>query len=451
MFTTYLQNHLQQLSGNKFIIIIWISILFSACNIFQQARKPVPVVEEEKKEEVQQEITIVPDTTQAMKDSIAIAKKLEEIEKTKWAKKDSYNIAFILPFSIDAEELYYLMDNENVTTYQPLAAITFYEGALQALDTLRKLHINLEVFTFDVAKDSIKMQKLINSGALDAMDVLIGPIFNECLIPAAQFAKEKEIFLISPLSPSQSITEKNPFYVLMNPTLTTQLQKIASYLQNKRITTNTIIISQEGMALEQNLAEDFKNALQGNMYKSYSGSITLVTSISELQNSIKPGIENYIFIASLDELFVNQLLRSISLASRNENISVIGLSGILNFETVSLDYLESLHFQYPESYYIDRLAPRTLRFKNDFIAKYDAAPDDYAARGFDITLYTGFLLNANGPDIRKGFNSAKPVQYLLGPLRFTEVKNAADSTEYFENSGVTLLRLSNYRFEKVVD
>ncbi|HET8963805.1 MAG TPA: hypothetical protein VFM99_07905, partial [Chitinophagales bacterium] len=188
-----------------------------------------------------------------------------------------------------------------------------------------------------------------------------------------------------------------------------------------------------------------------NIYKSYSGSITLVTSISELQNSIKPGIENYIFIASLDELFVNQLLRSISLASRNESISVIGLSGILNFETVSLDYLESLHFQYPESYYIDPLAPRTLRFKNDFIAKYDAAPDDYAARGFDITLYTGFLLNTNGPDIRKGFDAAKPVQYLLGPLRFTEVKNETDSTEYFENSGVTLLRLSNYRFEKVAD
>lgn len=73
MFTTYLQNHLQQLSGNKFIIIIWISILFSACNIFQQARKPAPVVEEEKSRSTK-EITIVPDTTQAMKDSIAIAK-----------------------------------------------------------------------------------------------------------------------------------------------------------------------------------------------------------------------------------------------------------------------------------------------------------------------------------------------------------------------------------------
>lgn len=74
-------------------------------------------------------------------------------------------------------------------------------------------------------------------------------------------------------------------------------------------------------------------------------------------------MENFIFIASLDELFISKLLRSISLASRNENISVIGLSGILNFETISLDYLESLHFQYPESYYIDPLAPRTLRFK----------------------------------------------------------------------------------------
>lgn len=453
MFTIYLQNHLPQLNGNKYISIFALCILLSACALFQPAKTPVAVVEEKEENTAveQEEIIAVTDTVPADEDTVVTDAIADEITDAKWNKRHSYNIALILPFSIDAEELYYLMENDNVTAFQPLAAISFYEGALQALDTLRSMQVNLQVFTFDIAKDSSAMLQLIHSGSLDSMDVLIGPVFNECLIPAARFAKEHEIFLISPLSPSPSITDDNPFYILMNPTLGTQLQALANGLKSNHTAVNTVIICRPDMPLEQKLAADFKQALMENPQNPYAKNISVATSIEALHDSLRTGSENFIFIASLDELFVNQVLRNLSLASRNDLISVSGLGSILNFETVSLDYLESLHFHFPESYYIDPLAPRTLRFKNDFIARYNAAPDEYAARGFDITLYAGYLLYANGPDIRRGFDLAKPTQYLLAPIQLKAVTDGGDWVEYYENRGVTVLKLSNYRFEKVYD
>ena len=55
------------------------------------------------------------------------------------------------------------MDEENITGYQPLGSLEFYEGALMALDTLKKLGVNLNVTVYNNKKDSLATSVLMRS------------------------------------------------------------------------------------------------------------------------------------------------------------------------------------------------------------------------------------------------------------------------------------------------
>lgn len=440
------QNHLQPLSGNKFILIFLLGLLLSACDIFHKGR----AIETNTKEPevISADIPEKEITESEVNDTEENITIESSEKKTKWEKKASYNIAFILPFSIDAGQLYTLMNDDNITTYQPLAAISLYEGALLALDSLKAMHINLEVHVFNAAKDSNNITTLFTDGSLDSMDLIFGPVFNECLIPAARYAKEAETYLISPLSPSLNIASDNPFYVMANASLNTQLRKSAEFLNAKKESVNIIIVHQADNANEIKLASDFEAQLDASQPDSYWRSVSVVQSIASIENMLEPTMLNCIFLATQNELFVNQILRTASLVTKNHNVMLMGLSSVLNFESVSLDYLEALNFHYPNSFWVDPLAPRVRKFKDNFVEKYKAAPDEFAYRGYDLTLYAGYLLWQYGPDIAKGFDKAKPVTHLLSPVQFSPEKKGNDSIQFYENQSITILRYSNFRFEK---
>lgn len=412
----------------------------SSCNLFSHGKKsnePVVVkkdTEEKKTEEKTEE------KNEEKKDEIK--------EKPETKKKDAYNITYLLPFAIDEAELNQLLGEDKISGYQPLGTLEFYEGALIALDTLKKYGVNLNVSVFDNKKDSLSTALLLNNPTMKNTDLIIGPVFNESLKAAAAYAKQNNIYMLSPLSPSSNITSDNEYFLMANSTLHTQLEKTIEYVIKDHANANFILVYRNEKENESKIAAEFRSGF--DKLKLANPRMTLRETYSF--SGIAPNLNadnNYIFITSNEELFVNSLLRDLSKSSRENNITLLGLQSILSFESVSLDYFENLHLHYPTAYYVDQDLSKTKKFNEAFISKYDVKPSEYAYRGYDITLYFGNLLKNYGPAINANLEQPNAMAgQMLGNFKFRACQ-AGDTINFFENQNISILRYENYKFQKV--
>lgn len=426
-------------------MVIIIGLMFlSACSVIYPPRTtPIPPIEV-KTEPVDQNTTTTETKTgnEKAKDSVATSVPLKS-----WAKKDRYTISFVLPFSTDEAELLKLMGEDKITGYQPLASLEFYEGALIALDTLERLGIKLNVQVFNHLKDSLSTAMLLQKEEIKKSDVIIGPVFNESLKAAAPIAKKQEVYLVSPLSPSNTFADTNKYFVMANPAITTQLSSMVDYVLDNNVAANFIVVYRSDKSAEMKIAEEFKAAFNAQKGSS-AATLKEVNNFAGISSNINGG-GNFVFIAGNDELYINGLIRDLSKIGRSNDITLIGLQNILSLESVSLDYFESLHFHYPTGYYVDQKLPQVKEFNAAFEARYSTRPSDYAYRGYDVMMYFGTMLNTYGPDLSLSGGKVNPtLRYMMYPLEFKAVKNAGGVIDYLENAKITILKYEDYHFQK---
>ncbi|MEZ5014896.1 MAG: hypothetical protein R2794_11455 [Chitinophagales bacterium] len=159
--------------------------------------------------------------------------------------------------------------------------------------------------------------------------------------------------------------------------------------------------------------------------------------------------QNYIFIASADELYINSSLRELSKLSRNNDIILLGMEFITSMESIPLDYFENLQLEFATSYWVDQNTARVRDFNTGFTEKYRIRPSGFAYRGYDLTLYFGSMLFTYGPGLGFDQDVYNPVRFkMLYPYYF-ETSGADGRTDYLENKHVTILQYRNFRFVKV--
>jgi hypothetical protein len=254
--------------------------------------------------------------------------------------------------------------------------------------------------------------------------------------------------MVSPLSPASHITNHNAFYVMANATLQTQLEKMLEYICEQDPHASFTVVVRTEKENEVKIAAEFKHAYENlrsafpdiSYREVYSGS------------GISSGIQlkgNYVFIASNEELFVNSLLRDLSVFSRSGDVTLLGLASILNFESVPLDYFETLHLHFPTAYWTDDESQRMKAFRNNFYNRYEVPPSEYACRGYDLTLYFGGLLLAYGPSLSQGFEKSNLLRdYMLGDFQFLPCK-ADGEIKFYENQNISVIKYEEYKFVKV--
>jgi len=438
------QNHLQQLSGNKFYMFFIASImLLSSCGILRPtpSSRTTPETNTKTPEVVVTETK--PTTTEKAKDSIAAA-----ISSKSWAKKDKYDIAILLPFSTDEGELLKLMGDNKVTGYQPLASLEFYEGALIALDTLNRLGFKLNIHVYNNLRDSLSTALIMQKDAFKKTDLIIGPIFNDGLKAAVPIAQKNETYLLSPLSPVNTFTDSNKYFIMANPPIESQFEATIKQILKTQQDANIIVVYRTDKPNEVKIGREFSDAF--NKVKGSSSSklseVANFTGISEHLNDK----ENYVFIAGNDELYINGLIRDLSKSSRSNSITLVGLQNMLSLESVSLDYFETLNLHYPSPYWIDQNAPQVKEFNEVFEARYATRPSEFAYRGYDMMMYFATMLNTYGPDLSASCGKVNPtLRYLMYPIAFKQVKLQDGTINFIENSTITILKYEDYRFVKV--
>jgi len=465
-------NHRQLLNGSKLLVLLIVVLnVFSACEFLriQPARKPYDptkdrkvrtvdemedktkedeAVEKEDNSEELDTVALKPDIENPLdtllEDTLAIMPidtffTNEDFSKTDLGiEKTNFTFAILLPFK--ASDFYNASEQDTILERSKIA-IELYEGMIIGLEQLTGFGMNIDTYVYDTENSESTTESIINQLYSYPLDLIIGPVYNKNLRLVAEYAKTNNIYQLSPLSPSNNITEKNPYFIQVNPTIDSHSSKMATYINNNFLGANIMSIVRN-KEQEMNLAGIFE-AIDG-------ATKVVVNAEIDLETYMDPNRTNVVIVPSFNELFVNETLRRLNILSQKYNITVFGMpKWIENMKSMDYNYLENLNYHYTDDFYVKEDNEYHNAFYNTYVERFKTKPGRNAYKGFDMIIYFGRMLS-EGTELSAHFED--PIEkgiyndFYLQPSYF---KNQVDTFDFFENKFVHLLKMQDYKVQKI--
>lgn len=371
----------------------------------------------------------------------------------------AYNVDFVLPFLTDR-----YLGSEDKVDDNSLWSLHFYSGAKLALDDMRNdARVNYNVNVQDSRASEARVQAIVASPEFNQSQVVIGPYLKGSVTALAEAARGKETVLISPYSASGGISENNPNYVQVNPTLETHMRSLLQHAYRTQGADRIVLVTGTDPNQKARLAylqDEFK-ILSGN------AEIEPLEEVQVDMNDANTSLRDYmrgrktVFIVPIyeDESFVANFLRVLYSETRDDfgqNVAVYGLPQWIDFTRINFDYYEGTNVHVSSSVYIDKLNPAVREFRRKFYERYAALPRDEAYVGYDVTRYFLRMAAEHGTRFQYALE-ANPEDLMHTRFRFQPVAVvSADATNFeqatldrFENKFVNILRFRDYSFKRV--
>jgi len=195
---------------------------------------------------------------------------------------EKFKIAVLLPMMYESlENTYYIRNNKFI--------MDLYAGITYSLSNLDSTNSLIEIFPFDTKRDPDVVNEIIDSGYLDGMDLIIGPLYSKPVSIIKQYCLENKLLMINPLSSNHEIIEDNNYSLLFNPSLKTIANKAADYAIDRFQENKNVIIFYEKKSTDSLIAKIYENRLDlSNFNIIYSKGVSLEDSrliLDSLTNS----------------------------------------------------------------------------------------------------------------------------------------------------------------------
>ncbi|SJZ98732.1 substrate-binding protein [Chitinophaga eiseniae] len=355
-------------------------------------------------------------------------------------KKPTYNIALFAPLFLDSA---FANSNDIPGRTMPryvLPGLEFYEGAQLALDSLQQLGYNLKVNVYDT-KGRQNVSSLINNKTLDATDLIIGSFSTPELKEVSDFAKKKEINLVSGTLPNDAGISDNPFLFIPNSTLRTHCEAIHNYVQ-EAFSNKNIVLLRRNTPFESRLAADFKasydkmnNPKKSRIREAIWNESTTPEELSKYLLTDRP---NIIIVTAFEESGVKSILRKLSIANATYPMQIFGMP---TWDVLKLKDPEfkTLQVFYSSPYFNDKTDTYSRYLSEYFRRTYRARPSDMAYKGFDLTYYFVRLLHNNGVYFN-GAVEASPTVITRFNFQPVYARENEQIPSYFENKNIFIIQ-----------
>ncbi|MBA4321876.1 MAG: hypothetical protein C0408_03565, partial [Odoribacter sp.] len=337
----------------------------------------------------------------------------------------TFNVALMLPLYLEENALRTEIDSSRVVKGKPvprtinrppewiypgtIGFLELFEGALLASDTLRSLGLDINLHVYDIKSDTIAVSRLIRSGALKEMDLIIGPVYSNNLAIIAAYAGSYEIPVISPVPlQNNNPLNNNPFLFMANPSLEVAQEAIAKRIGNYG-DNNFIFIHSDSARVNKDV-ESFKNKIFRQLITKipyedirfkefifYSRSAFKGDSISRLEHALSSQAKNFVIIASEEAPVMSEIIAELHTLSRKFDIRVMGYPAIRGLNNEDFKNYFDLGIELYSPYWIDYNTQDVRNFNASFRQKFLTEPNEnsFAWEGYDITYYflSGLALN----------------------------------------------------------
>lgn len=330
----------------------------------------------------------------------------------------------------------YMLGNNNLPR-NILPGLDFYNGVQLAIDSLNAEGQSLTVLFYDSKSNTQSVKQILETESLQDVSMLIAAFNNRNDIkPLADFALNKQIPLISMTYPNDGGVKANPYFALVNSTLTTHIEGIFKYLQ-KNFPTEPILYLKRSGALEdmiEGLFQDLNKktpALPLKIRTVSANDSTNVASFNEVMDSTKT---NIIFCGSLNENFGINLVKT---TAANKSYKSI-LIGMPTWDAIKdlgkgTEIIYSTPYNYTRT---DKLAQSIIQI---YRSKVSGRPSDMVFKGFEAMYHFGKLLmkHRNNIATQLSDNSFK----LFNEFDFVPVKTNGESIPaYLENKRIYFVK-----------
>lgn len=290
--------------------------------------------------------------------------------------------------------------------------VEMYQGILLAADTLRSLGLEISIHVFDIKSDTIELTRLINSGQLAGMDLIIGPVYSYNLAILTAYAKTLGIPVVSPVPLfNNSPLTGNPNLFMANASLevaqTVLSRKAGEYFDN-----NIVLIHSDSAGVDQDV-KNFKEKIFAELsnripyeeirfkeFLFYNRSAFDNDSVNRLSHALSKDMENTIFIASEEAPVISETLQEIHGLSKRFPVRAFGYPALRMLDNLEPKYLFELDILVFSPYWIDYSRKDVREFNADYRHKFLTEPPEmsYAWLGYDIAYYFLSGLAIHGSD-----------------------------------------------------
>ncbi len=451
------RNHQPLLNGSKFVVLLIIVLFFSSCGIFNSSRN-----KENIKERVPLEDKDIGIDTMEL--SIIPASELPPIVKTEviasdekkyeTLKKESYNISLLIPFN--AESL------ESVNGSINNKFINYYAGVKLALKEFEKKGANMKVSIFDGERSEEAVKTILLNDEMMKMDVIIGPYDSESLKMTADFGKKNKIAVISPWLASTRITDDNPYYVQLRPSLTSHYYKIMEHV-NQNFTNSEIVLIGRNDNADKNRFKFFQNANAalnvGDNPSKIQEFILKEDSLSygdtAFDHLIGNGGRKAIIIPNWnynDEDFIYACLRRLNIERGTTEVFVYGMPILYDSEKMDFDFYKNLNIRICLSEFVDWSDPLVKNFMKQYYEEYGDIPSSDAFEGYDMMTFIGSNILKYGVNfqmyLEDDIKRYLQTQYKIEQI-FDEADEKFEKVKYLENKHLDLIQFIESKFVKI--
>lgn len=329
----------------------------------------------------------------------------------------SFDVAVLLPFylaenvrrteidsskSLKGKKIYKVINRFDDWIYsRSLGFVEMYEGILLAADTLRALGLNINIHVHDIESDTVGVTRLIRSGRLDRMDLIIGPVHSKNLSIVASYAGGLGIPVVSPVQlNNNSLLANNPLLFMASSSLEVAQNAIAGKMRNY-YNSNIVLIHSDTSGGYQDI-DGFRDMIVNELTSImpfeeirlkdmvfYSRSVFGNDSINRLAHALSERTGNVVIIASEDAPVMSESLTDIHTLTRKFDLTVFGYPSMRYLDNFDHKICFDLGLMIYSPYWIDYAQKDVMQFNSDFRAKFITEPSEmsYAWQGYDIVYY----------------------------------------------------------------
>ncbi|MFT3885436.1 MAG: LysM peptidoglycan-binding domain-containing protein [Flavobacteriales bacterium] len=335
----------------------------------------------------------------------------EPVEPAKPAPGALFKVAYLLPFSIAANDSVRARDGgEHGYHTVTNAAVQFYAGAQLALDSLKAQGLRVDVQVFDVGGTPATWIPVTKSDAIRGMDLYIGPFHRNAIEALTRVSGDAHI--VCPVPQSNKVILGNPGVSKVLSGRPDQLQQMARYIAYHHGRDN-IILCKPVIPAEKEVQDQMARALQAalsNQRDRLRDSVSVVAperrNAGMVLGKLSASQRNIVVVPSEDVEFVTSLVTKLAGQVGKFRIEVFGLNSWLAMDNLEVTDLVKLGTHIPASTFVDYDDPQVKAFVGRYRDRFQNEPGDYAFLGYDVTMFYVTALMGYG----RGF-----------PAHFTEV------------------------------
>ena len=398
-----------------------------------------------------------------------------QTESVKLVEEPSIEQPTVVP-TLDAQPLFRTLkaeDRAEVALLLPLGSeekpaqnyLDFYRGFLIGLDSVRMAGHSVNLSLYNTKHDYNRVAEIIASGALEKSNLVVGPIYEDELIPVATALQGKNIPVVSPLA---NLTQSVGGHIFqMSPSQNTKLEKVRSMFDGSK---RVVIISTDN--IDKEFDAEVRSMLRDTSYVVEHKYIYEHPSIiekreKEREKMREQGLEvddtpspsdmspllrgeqpTVVVITANNEIEVDRILAAIAsaniaLTARSQRVVpfvVFGNNRWNRYRNIDRAILFTNNVTMLSTYHARRSEPKIKAFDKRFVEEFNALPSLYAYRGYDAAVV--FVKSLYGA-IETGLEGAHlmplltPYAFESNPATGVRINNQWIKVNYNSNFTIT--------------